>query len=99
MMLHQVNSKIESTKQQISSVKDAITALKNWEVEFNTYLLSLDAQMKQIQSDTDAMRAKEESLDADINTEKRRHVEFEQENARESQVILTFFTSKRKSVF
>lgn len=86
MVLQQIKTNVENSKQQISGVQGAITALKNWEVEFNTYLASLDAQMKQIQHDTDAIRAKEESLDSELNIEKMRQTDMEQETVRDTQV-------------
>jgi len=86
IVLQQVKSKVENTKAQISSVQGAISALKNWEVEFNQYLGSLDAQMTKIQRDTESIRIKEESLEQELNSEKMRQTEIEQENMRETQV-------------
>ena len=91
MALQQVNSSIENTKFQMTQIQEAISALKKWEVEFNTYLAGVDAQSKQVLASTEELKIKEQQLDAEINAESQRQVDFQEENARDAQVdILTF---------
>lgn len=86
MALQQVNSSIENTKFQMTQIQEAISALKKWEVEFNTYLAGVDAQSKQVLASTEELKIKEQQLDAEINAESQRQVDFQEENARDAQV-------------
>ena len=88
MALQQVNSSIENTKFQMGQIQEAISALKKWEVEFNTYLAGVDSQSKQLLASTEELKVKEQQLDAEINAENQRQVDFQDENARDAQVRL-----------
>ena len=96
MALQQVNSSIENTKFQMTQIQEAISALKKWEVEFNTYLAGVDAQSKQVLASTEELKIKEQQLDAEINAESQRQVDFQEENARDAQVDI-FNIKKNKS--
>merc|ERR1712157_240509 len=87
MALQQVNSSIENTKFQMGQIQEAISALKKWEVEFNTYLAGVDSQSKQLLASTEELKVKEQQLDAEINAENQRQVDFQDENARDAQAM------------